>query len=92
MGAVGGAATFLRISWETYLVNGARLTGSHLTLCSQVTVDPAIVQWRGQLVEIDLEKDNHDHMVSPEERLRVVMARQVEKSDEGRIKRNSIER
>jgi hypothetical protein len=76
MGAAGGAATSLRVSWETYLVNGARLTGSHLTLCSQVTVDPPIVQWLGELVEIDLEKDDHDHIISPEERLRVAMARQ----------------
>jgi hypothetical protein len=76
MGAAGGAATSLRVSWEPYLVNGARLTGSHLTLCSQVTVDPPIVQWLGELVEIDLEKDDHDHMISPEERLRVAMARQ----------------
>ncbi len=27
-------------------------------------------------VQIDLEKDDHDHMVSPEERFRVAMARQ----------------
>jgi arylsulfatase len=27
-------------------------------------------------VEIDLEKDNHDHLISPEERWRVAMARQ----------------
>jgi len=92
MGAAGGAATFLRASWETYSVNGARLIGSHLTLCSQVTVDPAIVQRRGELVEIDLEKDDHDHLISPEKRLRVVIARQEEKSEEGRLKRNSIER
>jgi predicted acyl esterase len=39
-------------------------------------------------VQIDL--DDTDHMISPEERLRVVMARQAEKSDEGRVKRNSL--
>jgi arylsulfatase len=27
-------------------------------------------------VQIDLEKDDHDHLISPEERLRVAMARQ----------------
>ena len=27
-------------------------------------------------VQIDLEKDDHDHLISPEERLRVIMARQ----------------
>jgi arylsulfatase len=27
-------------------------------------------------VQIDLEKDDHDHMISPEERFRVAMARQ----------------
>ena len=30
------------------------------------------VKW----VEIDLEKDSHDHMISPEDRFRVAMARQ----------------
>ena len=32
-------------------------------------------------VQIDLGKNDADHMISPEERLRVVMARQAEKSD-----------
>jgi len=27
-------------------------------------------------VQIDLEKDDHDHMISPEERFKVAMARQ----------------
>jgi hypothetical protein len=40
-----------------------------------VTVDIPIVKWLGELVEIDLEKDDHEHMISPEERLRVAMAR-----------------
>jgi len=27
-------------------------------------------------VQIDLEKDDHDHLISPEERFRIAMARQ----------------
>lgn len=41
-------------------------------------------------VQIDLGEDDADPIISPEERLRVVMARQAEKSDEGRVKRNSL--
>jgi hypothetical protein len=43
-------------------------------------------------VEIELEKDDHDHLISPKERFRIAMARQEEKSGESRVKRNSIER
>jgi hypothetical protein len=76
MGAPGGEATSLRASWKTYSVNVARLTGSHLTPWSQLTVERQRVQWRGNWVEIDLEEDDHDHLISPEERFRIAMARQ----------------
>ena len=35
-------------------------------------------EWSGEVnwVQIDLEKDDHDHLITPEERLRVAMARQ----------------
>ena len=40
--------------------------------------DPRDNEFNGEVnwVQIDLEKDNHDHMISPEERFKVAMARQ----------------
>ena len=39
---------------------------------------PAGNEFSGQVswVQIDLEKDDHDHLISPEERFKVAMARQ----------------
>jgi hypothetical protein len=51
-----------------------KVTGSHLTPWSQLTVERQRVQWRGNWVEIDLEEDDHDHLISPEERFRIAMA------------------
>jgi arylsulfatase len=40
--------------------------------------DPRENEFSGEVnwVQIDLEKDDHDHMISPEERFKVAMARQ----------------
>ena len=40
--------------------------------------DPKDNEFNGEVnwVQIDLEKDDHDHLISPEERFKVAMARQ----------------
>ena len=40
--------------------------------------DPRDNEFNGDVnwVQIDLEKDDHDHMISPEDRFRLAMARQ----------------
>ena len=40
--------------------------------------DPKDNEFSGEInwVQIDLEKDDHDHLISPEERFKVAMARQ----------------
>ena len=44
----------------------------HRTTGPRATSSAASVNW----VQIDLEKDDHDHLISPEERFRVAMVRQ----------------
>jgi arylsulfatase A-like enzyme len=46
--------------------------------CAPVSSDYDANQFSGQVnwVQIDLEKDDHDHLISPDERFRVAMARQ----------------
>lgn len=40
--------------------------------------DPKDNEFSGEVswVQIDLEKDNHDHLISPEDRFKIAMARQ----------------
>jgi len=51
---------------------------SHPKVIAEVSPDygPAGNEFSGEVnwVQIDLEKDDHDHLISPEERFRVAMA------------------
>ena len=70
------AASSSRCQWPTPQTRPAT---SARKLVARVTGLRSVrqrIQRRGNWVQIDLEKDDEDHLVSPEERYRVAMARQ----------------
>ena len=57
-----------------------RVAPDHLEPSTRLLANevPVAIEFNGEVywVQIDLEQDDHDHLISPEERFQVAMARQ----------------